>query len=211
MAGVIRRERGEEQEKISLLPIPLDLSVQEPKSGGQTERCQLQEPSTKLERKLIVYPYITFTACVLFDVMRKPSAPCTLAQISGTPWCSKEHTSQTQSVPGVLCALYLCQGLLLHLSLMKVYHPAIMIVAGAFRQCKFYQQLSQNEYACIGLSLLPVARFHSVPRFISCLSYLLPADNQSVDPVSCQRPANRQGVGIDTERPLYSRGSRAFY
>lgn len=145
MAGVIRRERGEEQEKISLLPIPLDLSVQEPKSGGQTERCQLQEPSTKLERKLIVYPYITFTACVLFDVMRKPSAPCTLAQISGTPWCSKEHTSQTQSVPGVLCALYLCQGLLLHLSLMKVYHPAIMIVAGAFRQCKFYQQLSQNE------------------------------------------------------------------
>lgn len=145
MAGVIRRERGEEQEKISLLPILLDLSVQEPKSGGQTERCQLQEPSTKLERKLIVYPYITFTACVLFDVMRKPSAPCTLAQISGTPWCSKEHTSQTQSVPGVLCALYLCQGLLLHLSLMKVYHPAIMIVAGAFRQCKFYQQLSQNE------------------------------------------------------------------
>lgn len=160
--------------------------------------------------------------------MRKPSAPCTLAQISGTPWCSKEHTSQTQSVPGVLCALYLCQGLLLHLSLMKVYHPAIMIVAGAFLslvqvlsttfpkwivnfcsylwiltffssqiyiQFQFARHFFKQNYflcsACIGLSLLPVARFQSVPRFISCLSYLLPADNQSVDPVSCQRPANR--------------------
>lgn len=41
------------------------------------------------------------------------------------------HITDTVSAR-LLCALYLCQGLLLHLSLMKVYHPAIMIVAGAF-------------------------------------------------------------------------------
>lgn len=62
-------------------------------------------------------------------------------------------------------------------------------------QFQFARHFFKQNYflcsACIGLSLLPVARFHSVPRFISCLSYLLPADNQSVDPVSCQRPANR--------------------
>lgn len=159
--------------------------------------------------------------------MRKPSAPCTLAQISGTPWCSKEHTSQTQSVPGVLCALYLCQGLLLHLlsdeslssrhydcsrclSLVQVLSTTFpkwivnfcsylwiltFFSSQIYIQFQFARHFFKQNYflcsACIGLSLLPVARFHSVPRFISCLSYLLPADNQSVDPVSCQRPANR--------------------
>lgn len=103
MAEVIRREKNRKKSATSHSPRPC---LCRSWSGGQTERCQLQEPSVQLERKLIVYPYITFTACLLFDVMRRPSAPLYTGSDLGDPMVLPGiHITDIVSARRVMCTV----------------------------------------------------------------------------------------------------------